>query len=72
MKTDKKFTTVSIPTTIFEKAKDFIENTGFPSVSSFTAYLLREIIIEKRHPKRAFSHHDEEKIKRKLKEMGYL
>lgn len=68
---DKKFTTISIPTLIFKEVKKFIRGTGFPSVSSFTAYLLREIVRGKKKITE-FTREDEERIKKKLKEMGYL
>lgn len=68
---NKKFTTISIPTSIFEEVKKFIEGTGFPSVSSFTAYLLREMVRGKKKIE-GFTRDDEERIKKKLKEMGYL
>lgn len=70
-KANKKFTTISIPTPIFSEVKNFIEGTGFPSVSSFTAYLLREIVRGKKKMGE-YTREDEERIKKKLKEMGYL
>ena len=39
---DKKYTTVSIPTPLVEKIKEHIEGTGFTSVSSYVTYVLRE------------------------------
>jgi len=68
---DKKFTTVSLPTFLIEKIKKRIKNSGFPSVSSYVAYVLREIEASG-NKKQAFSKNDEEKIKKKLKDLGYL
>lgn len=65
-----EFTTVSIPIPLFEKLKEQIEDTGFTSVSSYVGYILREIIAEKGEA--PFTDDDEEKIKRKLKNLGYL
>lgn len=65
-----KFTTVSIPIPLFEKIKKQIEDTGFTSVSSYVGYILREIIAEKGES--AFTPEDEEKIREKLKALGYL
>ncbi len=41
---DAKYTSVSIPTPLFEKVKERIEGTGFSSVSSYVAYVLREVL----------------------------
>ncbi|KXB05279.1 CopG family transcriptional regulator [candidate division MSBL1 archaeon SCGC-AAA382A03] len=65
-----KFTTVSIPIPLFEKLKKQIDGTGFTSVSSYVGYILREIIAEKGEA--PFTEEDEEKIKKKLKSLGYL
>ncbi len=67
-KTD--FTSVSIPVTLFEKMKEQIEGTGFNSVSSYVGYILREVIAEKGEA--PFTEEDEEKIRRKLKNLGYI
>lgn len=65
-----KFTTVSIPIPLFEKLKDQIEGTGFNSVSSYVGYILREIVTEKGDT--PFTDEDEDKVRRKLKKLGYL
>jgi len=65
-----KFTTVSIPIPLFEKLKDQIEGTGFNSVSSYVGYILREIVTEKGDA--PFTDEDEDKVRRKLKKLGYL
>jgi hypothetical protein len=70
-KKEEKFTTISIPTPIFKEVKKFIEGTGFPSVSSFAAYLLREMVKGKKKVGE-YTREDEERIKKKLKDMGYL
>lgn len=70
-KNNKKFTTVSIPTPLFEKIKERIKNTSFTSVSSYVTYVLREIIAEEEEGE-PFSKEDEEKIKQRLRALGYL
>lgn len=64
------FTTVSIPTPLFKKIEGEIKGTGFPSVSSFVAFVLREVILsgKKGEP---FSTRDREKIKERLEKLGY-
>jgi Arc/MetJ-type ribon-helix-helix transcriptional regulator len=69
---DKKFTTVSIPTPLFNKIKERIKNTGFSSVSSYVTYVLREIIAEEEEEGEPFSKEDEERIKQRLRALGYL
>ncbi|KXB07851.1 CopG family transcriptional regulator [candidate division MSBL1 archaeon SCGC-AAA385D11] len=68
-----KFTTVSIPIQLFNEVKEQIEGTGFTSASSFVAYILREIIIEAHETgEMPFTRDDTEKIKKRLKALGYL
>lgn len=67
----KKFTTISIPTPLFKKVKDRIKGTGFTSVSSYVTYVLREIIAEKEEEE-PFTKEDEERIKARLRALGYI
>ena len=64
------FTSVSIPAALFKKTEKHIENTGFPSVSSYVAFLLRMILSDKKSSDT--SNYETEMIKRKLKELGYI
>ncbi len=72
-KEDKKYTTISIPTPLAEKIKNRIEGTGFTSLSSYVTYVLREVIsgIEEEQEE-AFTKEDEEKVKDRLRALGYL
>ena len=73
-KENKKYTTISIPTPLADKIKKRIEGTGFTSVSSYVIYVLREVIssIEEEEKEDAFSKEDEEKVKERLRALGYL
>ncbi len=64
------FTTVSIPLTLFKKTEKHIEGTGFPSVSSYVAFLLRMILSDKKTSDK--SNYETEMIKKKLQELGYI
>lgn len=64
-----EFTTVSIPTQLFKKIEKHIESTGFPSVSSYVAFLLRMVISEKGNSK---ADYEAEIIKKRLQELGYI
>jgi Arc/MetJ-type ribon-helix-helix transcriptional regulator len=72
-KDEKKFTTISIPTQLAEKIKKRIEGTGFHSLSSYATYVLREVLsgVEE-EDEEAFSKEDEEKVKERLRALGYL
>lgn len=70
---ERKYTSVSIPASLFEKVKKRIEGTGFKSVSDYVTYVLREILAEeKEEPKEPFTKQDEERVKERLRALGYL
>jgi Arc/MetJ-type ribon-helix-helix transcriptional regulator len=73
MTEEKKFTTISIPTPLAEKIKKRIKGTGFTSLSSYVTYVLREVLsgMEEEHEE-AFSKEDEERVKDRLRALGYL
>ncbi len=65
----KKFTSVSIPSFLFEKAKEKSIKSGFPSVSSYVGYVLREILSEDADAKISA---DAEIVKHRLRSLGYI
>jgi Arc/MetJ-type ribon-helix-helix transcriptional regulator len=69
---EKKFTTVSIPTPLFQKITERIKGTGFTSVSSYVTYVLREVVAEEPEEEQPFSKEDEDRIKDRLRALGYL
>jgi Arc/MetJ-type ribon-helix-helix transcriptional regulator len=73
-KPKRKYTTVSIPKTLFSKIKARIEDTGFSSVSDYVTYVLREIFAEEaqQSTEKAFSSEDEKRVKDRLRALGYL
>jgi len=71
-KEEKKFTTVSIPTPLFKKVEERIRGTGFTSVSSYVAYVLREVVSEEESEAEPFSKEDEQRVKERLRALGYL
>lgn len=69
-----KYTTVSIPVTLYERIKRLIEGTGFTSVSQYVTYVLREVVAaheEARHSE-PFTEEDKRRILERLKRLGYL
>jgi len=68
-----RYTTISVPKVLVEKVKERIKGTGFSSVSAFTTYLLRQVVsYEKKEPSEALSKEDEERLKARLKSLGYF
>ena len=73
MKEENKFTTISIPTPLAEKIKKRIKGTGFTSLSSYVTYVLREVLSGMEEEKEeAFTKEDEERVKDRLRSLGYL
>ncbi len=62
----RKYTTITIPSPLFESIKKEIENTGFSSVSDYATYILRETVIQLKEKGNA-----EKGIKSKLEALGY-
>jgi Arc/MetJ-type ribon-helix-helix transcriptional regulator len=69
---EKEFTTVSIPTPLFHQIEERIKGTDFTSVSSYVAYVLHEVVSEEEEETQPFSKEDEEKVKARLRALGYL
>lgn len=70
-----EYTTVSIPKPLAEKVKERMKGTGFSSVSAYVAYVLRQVLssIEKEErSKQAFSKEEEDMVKQRLRDLGYL
>ena len=70
-----EYTTVSIPKPLVEKVKERMKGTGFASVSSYVTYVLRQVIssIEgEERSKQAFTKEEEEKVKQRLRDLGYI
>ncbi len=70
-KAKRKFTSVSIPTFLFEKIKERMGRSGFPSVSSYVAYVLREVLTDSQ-PDAALTRDNAEKVKERLRSLGYI
>ncbi|MHA1293571.1 MAG: CopG family transcriptional regulator [Promethearchaeota archaeon] len=70
-----EYTTVSIPKPLAEKIKKRMKGTGFSSVSSYVTYVLRQVlssIEEEERSKQAFTKEEEEKVKQRLRDLGYI
>ena len=72
---DSDGTPLSIPNDLAEELKKRAEDKGFSSLSNYVVYILRQVIsrIDQEQKKdEAASEEDEEKIKDRLRKMGYL
>jgi Arc/MetJ-type ribon-helix-helix transcriptional regulator len=69
---EKEFTNVSIPTTLYKKIEEEIKNSDFSSVSSYITKILRDNLSKDQKPAEAFDKEDEEKVKERLKALGYI
>ncbi len=69
-----KYTTVSIPRSLYNRIKRLVEETGFKSVSDYVTYVLREVVAmhEAEKYEEPFSEQDLEEIKKRLKALGYI
>ena len=70
-----KYTTVSIPVTLYNRIKSLIEGTGFTSVSQFVTYVLREVVAETEKEMleaQQIPEQDKQRILEKLKRLGYI
>ncbi|KKN31440.1 hypothetical protein LCGC14_0823990 [marine sediment metagenome] len=70
-----EYTTVSIPKPLANKVKNRMKGTGFSSVSSYVTYVLRQVlssIEEDEQSKQAFTKEEEEKVKQRLRDLGYI
>lgn len=70
-----RYTTVSIPITLYRRIKEMIKDTGFTSVSQFVIYILREVISSMEEEKlrgESLSEEEKKRIIDRLKRLGYL
>lgn len=68
-----KYTTVSIPEPLNKKIQKVIKSSGFASSSSFVAFVLREVLTD-RKDENLLSDKERigEKVKAQLEALGYL
>lgn len=69
---EKEFTNVSIPTSLYKRIEEKIKNTEIKSVSAYITKVIRESLSKEQGSEQAFSKEDEEKVKERLKALGYI
>ena len=72
-KKQEKLLNIQIPEHQEKKIKKRIGGTGFNSVSAYITYVLEEIMSDMDEDKDdTFTEEDEEKVKERLRSLGYL
>jgi Arc/MetJ-type ribon-helix-helix transcriptional regulator len=66
--------TIKIPRPLYEKIGAAIEGAGYDSVTDFIVYVLRDVVTthELAAEERPYSEEDLEKVKARLRALGYL
>lgn len=67
---DNDFVSVSIPKKLYEKIGQEIKNTNPQAISKYITYILEKRLLSEE--KKAYSKEDKEKIKDKLRRLGYF
>jgi Arc/MetJ-type ribon-helix-helix transcriptional regulator len=71
----RKYTTVSIPESLFKRIEKMIEGSGFKSVSEFVTFVLRQVVADMEAEKlreEGLTEEEKKAILDRLKRLGYL
>ncbi len=64
---------IEIKRDLYDRAKKFIEEQGgFSSVEELVEFLLEEVLSSEEAEERGLSKEDEEKVKERLRALGYI
>ena len=75
MNPKRRYTTVSIPESLFKRIEKLIEGSGFKSVSEFVTFILRQVVAEMEAEKlkgEGLTDDERKAIIERLKRLGYL
>jgi len=71
--TVEKRRTIEIPETLYDRVNARIKGTEFASVSDYVARVIRErLAVDENEKAPAYTKEEEEKVKERLKALGYL
>jgi Arc/MetJ-type ribon-helix-helix transcriptional regulator len=71
----RRYTTVSIPESLFRRIEKLIEGSGFKSVSEFVTFVLRQVVADMEAEKlrgEGLTEEERKAIIERLKRLGYL
>jgi len=69
---EKEFSDIAIPTSLYKKIEEKIKGTEMTSVASYVTKVLNDSLLKKEEAKDAFTKEEEEKVKDRLKALGYI
>jgi hypothetical protein len=69
---DKELRNISIPVSLYRKIEETIKGTEIASVADYVTRVLREKLSKSAGPAEGFTKEDEEKVKERLKALGYI
>lgn len=69
---EQRFKTVEIPTDLYRKIEEKIKDTETASVSDYITQILEKSLSEDQKAEPTLSKEDEEKVKERLKALGYM
>ncbi|MDE1851658.1 MAG: CopG family transcriptional regulator [Candidatus Micrarchaeota archaeon] len=72
MQERRKYTTITIPSPLFDNIQKKIENTGFSSVSDYATFVLRETVADLVIERSGKKSRETSAIMDKLKALGYM
>ena len=72
--TPANFQIIPIPKPLYKRIQEVIKDTGFSSIAEYVTFLLREIVAEKEEKefKETLKPEEVERIRKRLKALGYL
>jgi len=72
--TKEEYVKIKIPKRLIGKIKAHIKQTEFKSVDEYATFVLEEVIkdVSEQEPEEVFSEEDEQKVKERLRALGYL
>lgn len=69
----EKLKSIELPESLYRRIEGKLAGSNFKSVSEYVSFVLRErLISEEEGPRSTFSKEDEEKVKTRLRDLGYL
>ena len=72
MSKDQESKAVLLTHELYDRIEARVRDTGFSSVDEYVIFVLEEVLKEEGVEETAFSKEEEEEVKKRLRELGYL